>query len=115
MNVPDYAAIGVSRRFLVAASAYRRFGLGHMDFSPQAMKAQYEHETHGAPEPDKRANGYTYGKWSMDITLQGYRQDHADGLFCKYELLRGNCALARRFIRSLPALTWFPHSREFRA
>ena len=99
----------ISRGFVVAASAYRRMaGAGH-DYSPEALQAQYRHETYGDPKPDARHNGYTHGKSVLDITLAAMRADHADGLFTKHELMRGSCALVRRFVRSLPVVTAFVH------
>ena len=97
-----------SRGFLIAASAYRRHARGsRMDFSAEALRAQYEHETRGAPKPDASANGYTFGKLSLDVTLAAMREDHASGLFTKQELCSGSCTFVRRAVRRFAAAPFF--------
>lgn len=98
-------SLEISRKFLPAASAYRRMAKEWGgDFSLAALIAQYRHETYGDPKPDERLNGYTLGKKWLGVTLDAMQQDLADGLMCKAELLQGSCAFVRRAIRrQMPA------------
>lgn len=90
-----------SKKFLLAASAYRRQvkERANLDFSIKALEAQYEHETYGKPCPDPKVNGYTLGKWTMDVTIASMKEDYQNGLFSKYELMRGNSYLVRQQIK----------------
>jgi len=73
-----------------------------MDFSAEALHAQYEYETHGGTKPSASVNGYTFGKLSVDVTLAAMREDHAAGLFTKFELCQGSCAFVRRAVKKFP-------------
>lgn len=75
-----------SRSFLIAASAYRRqVRERDVDFSAERLEEQYQHETHGAPCPDPKTNGYTLGKWTLDVTIAAMREDYHSGLVAKTE------------------------------
>lgn len=82
-----------------------------MDFSSDALRAQYEHESMGFPKPDAAKNGYTFGKLSLDVTLAAMREDHADCLFTKNELCQGSCAFVRRSVRRFAAAPFFGYVR----
>lgn len=99
---------GYSRGFLVAASAYRRQARERkeLDFGPDALRAQYEHESRGAPRPDPHVNGFTCGKWILDATIKAMREDHAAGHMTKHELMRGSSAFVRRAVRQFPTHTF---------
>lgn len=101
----DKAKRKYSRGFLAAASAYRRQVIDRpgLDFSKEALRAQYEHETNGAPKPDPKRNGYTLGKWTMDVTLAAMKEEYLAGMFTKHELMRGAPALVRQQIKK-----WVP-------
>lgn len=91
-----------SRGFLMAASAYRRHARGFAgDYSERALKEQYEHETLGREVSE--TNGFAVGKKFLDVTLKAQRQDFAEGLFTKRELLEGASAFVRKQIR-----LWLP-------
>lgn len=100
---------GYSRRFLIAASAYRKMARDRdgVSFSPEMLDEQYRYESTGAGNPDPRVNGYTCGKWVLDATLKQMRQDHYEGLMTKHELCSGSCFFVRREIQS-----WLP-TRHF--
>lgn len=92
-----------SRGFLMAASAYRRNSDSRLDFSKEALVAQYRHETYGQEKPDPSRNGFTYGKMALGITLTAMQQEYANGMFQKKELYIGSFAFVRREIRN-----WIP-------
>ena len=69
---------------------YRQFAGSRMtfpiDWSENALQAQFEHESHGAPKPDGvggiflhngTVNGYTHGKKWMDVWLTSVIEDLA--------------------------------------
>lgn len=108
MSAAERSPRRLSRGFLIAASAYRRQvrERSGLDFSRAALLDQYAHETHGAPKPDERVNGYTLGKWTLDVTLDAMFEDFMLGLFTKHELMRGSCAFVRRQISNWPTVTY---------
>ena len=96
--------------FLTAALAYiDQVAERPLDFSDDALRAQYQHETHGTPLPNPANNGYAIGKWTLGVTLAAIRQDFEDGLFTKSELLDGAGDFVRREIEKWPARTFFPY------
>lgn len=109
MKLFDYRKAGVTRAFLPAASAYRANAIGQdgVSFSAEALKQQFDFESKGIGSPDPKTNGYTLGKWRMDVTLKAMREDLASGLFCKHELMQGSPAMMRRVIRSFVAAPLF--------
>ena len=93
----------ISRKFLIAASAYRRMAADwNVDFSLSALKEQYAHETYGDPAPDESKNGYTLGKKWLGVQLAAMKEDYREGLFTKVELCEGSCAFIRREISLWP-------------
>jgi hypothetical protein len=97
-----------SRNFLIAASAYRRQVRERaVSFSAQMLAQQYAHETFGAPKPDASTNGYTLGKWTLDVVIKAMKDDFNTGLFTKFELCKGSCAFVRKSVRAWPAVEFF--------
>ena len=96
----------------MAASAYRRQVRDRpgLDFSTAALRAQYHFESHGGRPPSATHNGYTLGKWTLDVTLAAMREDFQAGLFTKSELTQASPAFVRRQIRALIPTTFFPYS-----
>ena len=58
------------------AEMYRRFAGDYKqaDFSEQAARAMFLHESIGAPMPDA-SNGYALGKKWMDVTIAAWKED----------------------------------------
>jgi hypothetical protein len=107
MKVFNAKGSGIKRKFLIAASAYRRMAGKNcgMDFSAEAMREQYLHESRGFVVSS--GNGYAYGKKVLDITLSAMREDLARGDFCKNELRSGSCAFVRRYLDEQPVGEFF--------
>ena len=112
MKVFDYKRHGVTRGFLPAASAYRANAKDQsgVSFSAEAMKEQFDFESRGIGKPDARLNGYTLGKWRMDVTLAAIRDDLAAGLFCKAEVMEGQPAMMKRIVRDFMTGPLFGYS-----
>ncbi|WEM34425.1 hypothetical protein [Xanthomonas phage X1] len=70
----------------VAESFYRPHGCT-LDFSQKALLQAFEKETYGV-DHDMSKNGWAFGKKAFDITVASWREDLAEGLFCKYDYLR---------------------------
>lgn len=100
-----------SRGFLSAASAYRRMAKDSGHFDDRALREQWEYETHGGEKPDPQHNGFTLGKWRVDVHIAAMRDDYMAGLFCKAELLDGSCAMVRKVIMTWPPVTFFAYRR----
>lgn len=117
MKIFSYRKHGVSKGFLIAASSYRRHALSmspNMDFSVEALVAQYEHETYGETKPDMLKNGYTYGKSILDIGLAAYAEDYTMGLFTKNELAQGAPFFVRRFLKTLMPVSFVGYEYNLR-
>lgn len=101
----------ISKNYLIAASAYKRMveQKDKFDFSIEALISQYEHETYGKPKPDASKNGYTQGKFILDITLAAIREEYSKGMFTKRELKQGSCVFVRRYIDNLFPSTLFTY------
>jgi len=104
MKLFNYKKHKLSKKFLIAASAYRRevleIGVDNLDFSLYALQEQYRHETYGTKRPDAKTNGYTYGKSILGITIAAMEEDISSGLFVKYEF-RGTPAFKRKLISKI--------------
>lgn len=113
MKIFNCNKYNISKKYLISASAYRRFTKSkyHL-FGLDELINQYRHETFGGPKPDIKINGFTYGKSVMDVTLTAYKEDLIQGLFCKSELINGNCALARRTVMLYSSNTLFGYNNE---
>lgn len=105
MKIFDHKKAGVSKRFVKVASAYRRMvekrELQYYDWSPEAMKAQYDAESTGDASKLTKNNGYAYGAHLYGIATETMGQDLSDGLFCKHELMEGQPAHLRAAIRDM--------------
>lgn len=103
MKIFDYKKHRIPKKYLSIASSYRRSinkNLRHeYDFSLNSLKEQYIFESRGTGQPDKKINGYSYGKWIYDITITEIKKDVEDGLFDKKELLEGACYRMRQTIK----------------
>lgn len=109
MKIFNHRKAGVSKRFVRVASAYRRevpLEQRHIyDWSPRAMKAQFDAESTGDLSGLDNRNGYAYGAHLYGITMEMIGQDLSQGLFCKDELMTGSSAHKRLAIRQMS-----PHS-----
>lgn len=113
MRIFEYRKYKISRKFIIAASAYRRMAKDwNVDFSLQSLIDQYNHETYGGPRPDESKNGYTLGKKWLGVNLAAMKEDHQSGLFSKYELKQNSCAFVRREIALWMPVTWFPYRKS---
>lgn len=100
------------RKYLAAASAYRRQARGMsstLDFSASALNSQYRHESLGDERPDPKVNGYTLGKWILDANLKMMKEDFLAGLITKFELKQGSSAFVRRQVDKWLSTTWYPY------
>ena len=93
-----------SKAFLLAASAYRRQVKERtdLDFSKEALAQQYLYETFGRGNPNPKYNGYTLGKWILDVTISSMYEDHQAGLVTKAELYEGSSYFVRKAVKSFP-------------
>lgn len=105
------------RKYLIAASAYRRQARNMsptLDFSASALRSQYRHESFGDEQPDPKTNGYTLGKWILDANLKAMKEDFLSGLITKFELKQGSSAFVRRQIDKWLSTTWYPYDLNYR-
>jgi len=97
MIVFKKSKVGVSKSFALQAARYRRNARAmspSYSFTHEDLLQQYQWESTGQGEkPDKRKNGFAYGKWIVDINTAGMLEGLNDGDFCKYEFL--NTAILR--------------------
>ena len=111
MKIFNHKKNGVTKRFVRVASAHRReVGVEErklFDWSPEAMKAQYDAESTGDLSGLHKRNGYAYGAHLYGITLEAMGQDISEGLFSKFELMKGSCAHKRAAIRQMCPKTHF--------
>ncbi len=111
MKIFDYKANGVSKKFLYAASAYRRNAKDReLNFSLESLIEQYKYESFGGEEPDPYINGYTCGKWIMDATLKMIEEDLYKGNACKNEF-KSCPSLMRRIIKGYAATPLFGYGK----
>ncbi len=47
------------------------------------------------------------GKWVLDVTLSSMKEEYHNGMFTKYELMRGSPALVRQQIKKWVAVDPF--------
>lgn len=100
-----------SRNFLIAASAYRKCSNKELDFSEKALKEQYEYETYGGVKPNTSINGFTYGKFALDVTISEMKNDYLNGMFTKAELLDKSPFFIRKIIKKFNPITFFPYQK----
>lgn len=93
----------------MAASAYRKCSDKRLDFSEKSLFEQYSYETYGKIKPNINKNGYTYGKFSLDITLKDIKREYYSGLFTKNELMKNSCAFIRKQIKLFNPTVFFPY------
>lgn len=107
----------VSKKYALKAARYRRVAKTHnknLDFCYEALLAQFNYESKGIGRVDKHTNGYTYGKWLVDLSVSMMFEDINRGDFCKYDFLRTsidrihNKKVLELFI---PTNTYFPYSK----
>jgi hypothetical protein len=70
----------------IAETFFRPVGCT-LDFSERALIQAFERETLGAKH-DMSKNGYAFGKKAFDIAVAGWKEDLADGLFCKWDFVK---------------------------
>lgn len=103
----------LSRKYLRLASTYRRFAERSkgFDFSLNALLECFNHESHGTKYA--KNNGYVYGKWSRDITVQGWIEEIKLGNMCKAEFYTPcNKWFAKEALKNVPTTSWFPHIKQ---
>lgn len=77
----------VSENYRKVAETFYRPADSTLDFSEKALQEAFEKETFGIRH-DMSKNGWAFGKKAFDITVASWKEDLADGLFCKYDYLR---------------------------
>lgn len=105
MKIFNHKRAGVSKKFVRVASAYRRevpkSERCNFDWSPEAMKQQYDAESTGTISTLSKWNGYSYGAHLYGITMEYMGRDLSEGLFCKYELMCGSAGHKRAAIKRM--------------
>ena len=79
MNVPT--------RYRRIAETFYRVSGSDLDYSERALFEAFERETFGSNH-DMSRNGFAFGKKAFDITVASWKEDLADGLFCKWDYLK---------------------------
>lgn len=87
---PAGRGVRVSARFQAMAPIYEQFGrmvAPQRDYSPEALLAQYRHESLGERLPP--GNGFAIGKQQLNLHVTMWREDIAAGLLTRAELDAG--------------------------
>lgn len=108
----------ITKKYALAAVNYRRVARrsGHMDqlkFGLAELEALYDYETFGIGSVDKKTNGYTYGKWLVDLSVSMWIEDIKRGDAVKWEFI--STPITRlQYEKKLEAIIpgrWFPRER----
>ena len=67
----------IGRKWRRMAAIYQRFASDYptADFSDDAARAMFLHESVGVPLADSTTNGYAIGKKWMDVTVAAWKED----------------------------------------
>jgi len=80
---------GITKKYALRAAHYRRVARKHipgLDFSENALRALFIYESTGKGNVDKN-NGYSYGKFLVDLSVSMWIEDIKAGNACKAEFL----------------------------
>jgi len=80
----------MGRKWWRMAAIYQRFASDYpiADFSDEAARTLFLHESVGAPLIDSTTNGYALGKKWMDVTVAAWKEDIASLGLSVSELLQ---------------------------
>ena len=82
-------AAGIPRRYLRLAAMYRRCSTLERGYCTwEALKEQFQWETHGTVRPD-RMNGFACGQRFLSVTEASVIEDINRGYACKAEFYHG--------------------------